>query len=1684
MIDQELEQKKQAALDAGATLEEVEMIAPGSPGVEGVDYQVGSEEDALAIEASMIEDLPDLESYQLEIPTTWPNEAASEKAAYVAAASGGDPAIYDKVKDDLTRSGRSELADATQASIEEQQTQIAIQAASEILRSPDVSDAEKTQVIKNLQEQTQSNRYIDIANEMTLRLNDAAEANATSANDEQIARYNFQPMSERLQYDAMIRGVIAEAADNAFTWSAGTVLDVLGSFVSVNDSVSYAELLNHLEIEWDGVETLAPGEMMKQVQRFAQNKSPKEKYELALNLQEFLRENAGVLGANEVQAVNMMSSIFNTSLGADPDAFDWDRWLMDAGPTLDLMSFGLFSFIRDAVTAPIKAAKSSRMARATAANPDAAAEMAAAAVKDAKQAEMLGETADQLTMKHAVPKLEGWKDAQTPPKVTEAIKRSEDELAILKEADINEEVIVKSRGKTEATKMQEEITETARGHSHWLADTEVIAQPGKPWKVNALIGKNGGYGFAKKDDALEVLNTVYGGEGRILTRSNRIDALEEVVEKGQELQSARKQVIQELESAKAPKLTRGEEKALRKELKDLKAEIAKRTPQATTAGGTKASRLKQAEEVQTAKRDIEPLQREVNEIEGLLDQSKQGARAEANISRLQQEQYGKLDGDVKARLDELMEDRLIQAAKPAEENIEYFIKVERSGDIKFDDKDVVVSLGAEKGSWFFDSATKLTKELSQMGNAVFDKWKYLEKEMLRYLDPMAKLSREDQIKVSRLLTYGNEREHVFSIAEMRRYHDIKDKKVMLAYKSFRKAMDIAFTLENRVFRRSLEADGMMHVKASKYEGFAKPLAKGEAMEVKRAYDPVTDTIHTVNPAELYKGGEQIGRLRRTYMKNDIGTNYILLKNTTVGGLPQQVLNKRVGWLPQTNKSNYFITKTKTVEIDGTSVEKEFTVKVAHNLKDAERQIKGLEETALEGEKFGFKHDRALTSQDRDYAEHMGDIYATTGGLFYSKRGERLTDLMGNESIIKDPLEAAVSAITRVSRDVTMKPYVDDMKVRFIQTYNHLLGEKKNRFPTSANDIHAVDKVGDPQVVQAKAMFRHIEILEGLGTNAGWRKNSIIVADYIERNFSGKKFGKLTDAVANVVRAQADSDPVGWVRARNFELNLATNPLAQLLVQPSQTLNMFALGPKTFVQDFRRGRLISKLATRRADVLRSDAELAQSAKTLGMTVDELRADIRSFRRSGANAAVTSHETARDAVTPLSRSLSESAIQRGTGRVAQLYRTPVSFLGKGFERGEEINIGVHWQVAKRRWMQRNEGKSPYTPEAEYEIAGEARNLSLAMTQVGDFSYQRGIWAIPTQYLAVQHKQLLLMTTSQTLTRAEKFKVAGVQLAAWGPAGLSLGALISDAASDAGINMNEGLANVINDGLVEWSINNALTLINQDEVDLDLSSRFAAASGLNDNIVTAIAEMMVDGETADVWSIVFGPTASNVNRFYDAANTVKTIYNADVSAYQQTTISIDALLSVFSSYNNATKAAIYNNLGWWTDGKGNKLFQPSEFELIAKGLLGIQPNKLDDYYKVKRSQTEYDREIREITDDYYKHVNNLVDNALDDYEAGMFKETRAAFDAQLKVHSAIINQHGEDADLIKLQLQRKISNNIDKNGFDELTRNLQKLALQNGRSSNAESIINEAISAGFITPEQKDTYVEFTNTLMGEE
>jgi len=1675
-----LDEDVNTAVSKGVDLASIEEAVPNS----GVQSAVqGSAEDAAEVEAMFpIDPLDSPETYVQEIPITWSDEAASEMGAYTAIANNAaDPvAVYDRVMEDLKTIGTSEEFSAAESGIQAQNIENEIEAASSLMTSdlfrndPSLKEA----VAKQLQIAIQEAKAFAIADETTLQISDGGVVDAEEGNDTAVAIKSNQKLADRLATTAKIKGLVAESADAAFSWSAQTGLDLLGTLVSVNDANSYANLLNHLEIKWAGLEVLAPGEMLDSVREYAAALPMQEKYELALSMQEFLSQNAGVLDTNAVQAVNMMSSVFNDYIGGDVDGFDWDRWLINVGPTLDLLTIGAFSAVKHAVTAPIKMAKLSRLNRTQAANPTAAAEAVEVAMKDTKTAEMLGTTKEELLVKNATPKLDGWKEAQTPSVVSNAVKRAEDEVELLKEAGGVEDIIAASRGKKEALKELEDLQAKSKGHNLWLADTELVGEVGKPWITRALVGKSKGWGFASKDEAKKILTDTYKGAGVILTRTNRIDGVEEIVEAGQSVAKATKQLIHNLEKAKGTKLPRGEEKALRKELAALQAEVKALKPTTpTSAAGTKASQEAAATEAKIGQRSVEPLEREIAEIESMLDQSTQGARAEANISRLHQGQIDKLDKDVKAQFDKLTADKKVQEAKPSEENLEYFIKVESKGDIKFSDDTVQNSWFAQHGSWLFDADSKFAKELSQLGNAVFDKWKFLEKEMLHDLDSFAKLSGKEQAALSRVLARGAEEERLFTPAFLRR--EGFSQKAIDAYADFRRAMDKAFTLENRIHRKGLTSDGMVYIKGEEYDSFARPLSATQASGVRQAYNPITKTIESVDVAALYKNGQQIGQLKSTQMLDGVGTNYVKLDGIEVRDLPEITLSYNQGWLPRTNRSNYFITKDTEVVVDGAKQTRSSTVGVAHSLKDAEARAATLQESAEAGVTFGQKHDRELTAQ-ADFAQNLHELYSTSGGLFYGKKGDRLKDAKGMSSDVIDPLEAAVRAVSRISRDSTMKPYVDDLKSRFVSTYQHLLRDKGS-FPATASDIFKKGKVGDQEVIDAKAMFQHIEILDGLSTGAGFRRNSIILADYAER-----KLGKVGDVIAKGLRSIADSDPVSWTRARNFELNLASNPLAQLVVQPSQTLNMIALGPKTFVPDFRRGRLVSKLAAKRADVTKSDAELAPLARSLSMTTEELRADIRSFRRSGGGAAVTSHETARDAAKPLSSAVSGSLVRRGVNIATTPYRKGIGFLGKGFERGESINIGVHWQVAKRRWQKKNPDLSPYTPEAEFAIAGEARSLSLSMTQAGDLAYQRGIAAIPTQYFAVQHKQLMLMTTSKALTKGEKFKVAGVQLAAWGPAGLGLGGLLSMAAKETDLDLSGGVGEFIEQGVAEWSVNNMLSLAFNEDVDLDFSARFAAASGLNDNIVTAMGESMRDGEIGDLWKATLGPTSTNVNRFADAFTTASTIYNTEDKTFQDFGVGVDGLLSVFSSWNTASQARIYKSLGFWTDKKGNKLFTPNDIEIVAKGLFGINPSKLDKFYEIEGDKRKRQENIKEIVEDYYTHVNRLTTKFLADSEGvtgGGYDELKTSYEQQLRVNNAIINTHAEDAPEIMAALQRKINSNINKLGFDELTRSLQKMVVQNGRGSDAKAIIRNAVNAGFLKEEEVDQYEAFVSKMLGE-
>lgn len=1633
-----------------------------------------------------------METFVTPVEKRWPEAAASERAAYITMARGGDHAFYREMMQELIQQGESPEDDMTQAEINKQDIESRIETAAGLM--PDLAPEEGKAVINSIQDDINQGKDLDVADEITVRLSDNPFLRALSEDGLINLEKKQDSLRDRLEYNRKIEGIKQEMHDLGFKFTAGAALDLLGSFTTLNDMTSYHKLLDYFKIDFNVGQQLAPGELLHKMRKHVSKFSSKERYQLALVMQEFLLsdEGAGIVDSNAIQAANMMAQIFDP-IEADPTSFDWERWIMNVGPLIDMFSMGLFRYIGKAVAASFRYQKLSRSNRLIAADPDTGAELAKKGAVDPDTAEMLGETPQSIIVKSTAPKPEGLNGPLVPAKVTDDVIEAVDERAILDQINESTKVVLSARGKASLAAVQEDIENLTSSHKLWSGSTEVSGEIGKPWKVTAIIGKNERTGFIDRDEARKILDDVYNGQGRIVSRTNTIDGVEEVIEKGQEFTTAVAQVRRELEATKNVKLSRGDEKKLRAELRQLQIEKARKqeTIKPVTLGGTKAQRQEAVTQNQVIQRDIEPLQREIDEIQGLLDSNATSAKAEDDISRLLNvKKTEDLDGlaiekSTRDRIVELTSDNMVQAAKPKEEAVDYFIQVERKGDLKFADDDVKISLFGERGSWIFDSDSLLAKGISQVANMMFDRWKGIEKEMLRFLDPIAELSRKDQIIVSKILAKGNEKSKNYSPTAIRRmvkeqYGDIStiDRKVngiQNAYSQFRKAMDIMFTIENRNFRQMLIKKDMKHIQSGDYNTFAKPLSRDEALDIKQAFNPVTGKIEPVKAETLYGSGQQLGKLRKTEIDGDQGTNYILLKDSDINELPQMVLNKRPGYLPLTNESNYFLVRKTPVTIDGVEQKRHSTVGVGSSLNDIETAKKNAN-LKLDGSDYEWKHDRELTYDQ--FVDSSLDLYQHTGGLFYSKRGDRLQTTANVDSKVRDPLAAGVSGISRVSRDATMTQYIRDMKARFLETYGDLL-PNKGEFPSDVSYINKPGRVGDPEVAKARTMYRSIQMFDGYGQYSSFRKNAIVLADIAERNL-----GKPGAGLAKLIRSQADSNPIAFIRGKNFEFQIATNPIAQFFLQPTQAINTLALGGNA--RDFQRGWTITKLARQRADVLLSDEELAGKARLLGTTVDELRQDIKGFRHSGMGAAVTSHETARDAVPGLSRVIDQGAAARVASAASEnLYTKPVGLLRKGFERGEEWNLGVHWITAKKRWMKNNEGKSPYTPEAQAAIQGEARSLAVSMIRTGDFAYQRGLLALPTQYLAVTHKQLLLMLPQQlggskAITNREKLKVALWQLGLWGPTGLGLGGIVTHVANKNEVNLSEGALEIINDGVAESVINGGLNMIFDGETDLDIAGRYAPGGGINDNLFTVLMEALVNNEIKDLGKMAFGPTASSFNRFSEVFDAAHIVLNTDGVNSEDIQNLGDRFLSVLSSYNNINKSLVYSNLNYVTDKNGVKIYEPSTAELIGRSVLGIQSNKADAYYATKLSKRKYDEYIDGIATEYHQHVMNVVGNAIDSY-TGDYALMKVYLSEQMRLHNAVINIHGEDAPAIMEALSRKIKN-LEKDGKDNLIRQIHKLITINPRGSSADDVFNTLINSGLVPEGDIDKVRNMVNELYG--
>ena len=371
-----------------------------------------------------------------------------------------------------------------------------------------------------------------------------------------------------------------------------------------------------------------------------------------------------------------------------------------------------------------------------------------------------------------------------------------------------------------------------------------------------------------------------------------------------------------------------------------------------------------------------------------------------------------------------------------------------------------------KAKYLGDISSNLGKNISDSFYVAFDSSRGHEKLFLDILKPLTTAKNQNK---GHALSIMDEARHLdqeidipFVIDRLPRDIKAKDaQEIVDSVFSIKAMTDAAYVLENKVFRNNQLAAGRRHISYGEFDTLATPVLREEASSIRMAFDPTSNSVIPLTKGaidDLYADGGQLAKSGWA-LGDDVAnqTSYVMVKQgVAVKELPQQVLKYDSNYLTTLYKDQYFIQTKKTAVVDGVATAADAVISTAKNKKEAQKAIEALRANNPDVE-YTWKNARELTAQQN--VDSYDSLRRSTGGLFFSKKGERLKDTAGRLADIEDPVASLQRQAASVSRLVELRPVVDLMKQRFVNSFPDF---SEKGFPLAKTSIVNRDKIVDDQ----------------------------------------------------------------------------------------------------------------------------------------------------------------------------------------------------------------------------------------------------------------------------------------------------------------------------------------------------------------------------------------------------------------------------------------------------------------------------------------------------------------------------------------------------------------------------------------------------------------------------------------------
>lgn len=896
---------------------------------------------------------------------------------------------------------------------------------------------------------------------------------------------------------------------------------------------------------------------------------------------------------------------------------------------------------------------------------------------------------------------------------------------------------------------------------------------------------------------------------------------------------------------------------------------------------------------------------------------------------------------------------------------------------------------AKKGSaslqrHFIDAHSMLDPRITLGANVAVERASAIETVLIKnaeqFVNPYQKLAPERQEALLNVIKKHNADGKFLPYRTLRA--TLEPEEIDLLYK-WKNSWDQLYHLENMDMVRSLRSGGYQKFidEADGTELIARPIARVTANKIPggKVYDSEMGIVRYVDADELtrlYEGNGTIAALRSAEKINGQEFSHVIVKNAENKSQLRQlrdsdrVLNYREGYYSVRYKDPHIIVK-EVVDAEGKVIETK-AVKTAGNMPDAEQMVNELmrsRKTGMENVRYRFRdnRDRTIGQMEDDYWE----IQSTNGRTAQRLRGQRLgsdsVDELGGSVIgkVEGPAEALLNSVRSISRRTSMREYLDNVKLRFMDEYGDLIRTNPTNgqliFPRSADDFVLDVSASNKRIADARTTLEYINYLEN-GYRSTLDDSWKALLNGLADGLGHLKLGKSEE----FVRAVADevANPTGWFKARAFDAYLALNPLRQFVVQGHQASLLAANFPKYVLsQELARDMMGIHMAMIMGDKIKN---LKGFEKLVGKSADEILDLAEEYRLTGFDATI-------DRNNLVEKGLDNLVETEHFKTAKKAHRVVVGSMRKvGFDAGERINIMSSWLAHRHKALEGLNNKADIkSRRVQDEVIAKARNYTFNMNAAGDMPYNKNSLALLFQFMQVPHKAMLQMT-NRALSRAERARLAAYN-AVMLPLPVGLGySIIADWEIE-----DKDARDLIANGLEGFLFNKLAQASFGDDTQVDFSSLAAVDPNAIPDLIhgiltTDIGEILSNAPSLSLWA-GHNPRATEIIK-----ETWKFVSEPTDIDLDKSLALMNTFASFSSGYMNLSKSykellvqeydRRYNSVGAITD---TELTTP---EMFAKAL-GF--GSLQEAYSRETKSRLYlaSKEAREDAKEIYNAQKKLV-------------------------------------------------------------------------------------------------------------